>query len=127
MKCLIFFVFLGVLIFTVSTEKYSTKYDNVNVDEILKSDRLLKNYMDCLMDRGPCTTEGKELKEHLPDALKTECSKCSDKQKETTKKVIKFLIKNKRPMFDELVAKYDPENIYKKKYKDELAKEGITL
>jgi len=43
-------------------EKYTTKYDNINVDEILASDRLIDNYVKCLMDKGRCSPEGAELK-----------------------------------------------------------------
>jgi len=43
-------------------EKYTTKYDNVNLDEILASDRLVDNYFNCIMDRGRCTPDGAELK-----------------------------------------------------------------
>ncbi|KAG5883697.1 hypothetical protein JTB14_007416 [Gonioctena quinquepunctata] len=108
-------------------DKYTSKYDNVDIDQVLKSERLLKNYMECLMERGPCTADAKELRDNLPGALKLDCSKCTDKQKEISKKVIRFLAKNKRAMFDELTKKYDPDGTYVKKYKDELAKEGITV
>jgi hypothetical protein len=43
-------------------EKYTTKYDNINLDEILESDRLLDNYLKCLLDTGRCTPDGAELK-----------------------------------------------------------------
>jgi hypothetical protein len=43
-------------------EKYTTKYDNINVDEILESDRLLDNYHKCLIGTGKCSAEGNELK-----------------------------------------------------------------
>jgi hypothetical protein len=43
-------------------EKYTTKYDNINLDEILESDRLLDNYIKCLLEKGKCTPEGSELK-----------------------------------------------------------------
>lgn len=43
-------------------EKYDTKYDNVDLDEILKNDRLLNNYVNCLLSEGPCTPDGQELK-----------------------------------------------------------------
>ncbi|XP_049823822.1 uncharacterized protein LOC109595898 [Aethina tumida] len=108
-------------------EKYTTKYDNVDLDQILKSDRLMKNYINCIMDRGRCTSDGAELKRVLPDSLRTDCSKCSEKQKEGSKKVLRHLIKNKRKWFDELSAKYDPEGIYITKYREEFAKEGIIL
>jgi hypothetical protein len=67
------FVIFGVV---SAQEKYTTKYDGVNLDEILKSDRLLNNYFKCLMETGKCTPDGNELKRTLPDALKSECSKC---------------------------------------------------
>ena len=43
-------------------EKYSTKYDNIDLDSILKNDRLLQNYVNCLLDKGTCTPEGTDLK-----------------------------------------------------------------
>jgi hypothetical protein len=43
-------------------EKYTTKYDNINLDDILQSDRLLDNYFKCVMETGKCTADGTELK-----------------------------------------------------------------
>jgi hypothetical protein len=47
------------------SEKYTTKYDNVDLEEIIKSDRLLKNYVNCLLEKGKCTPDGTELKSEL--------------------------------------------------------------
>ena len=47
------------------SDKYTTRYDNLDVNGILKSERLLRNYFNCLMDKGPCTREGLELKSEL--------------------------------------------------------------
>lgn len=41
---------------------YTTKYDNVDIDQILASKRLVNNYVQCLLDKKPCTTEGTELR-----------------------------------------------------------------
>lgn len=41
---------------------YTTKYDNIDLDEIIHNDRLLKNYVDCLLEKGRCTPDGLELK-----------------------------------------------------------------
>lgn len=46
----------------LAADKYTTKYDNINLDTILQSDRLLRNYINCLLDKGSCTPDGKELK-----------------------------------------------------------------
>ncbi|CAG9763968.1 unnamed protein product [Ceutorhynchus assimilis] len=108
-------------------EKYTSKYDNVDLDQILASDRLLKNYLNCLMDRGKCTPDGSELKKNLPDALENDCSKCSSKQRDGAKKVIHYLIEHKREQWNELAAKYDPNGTYMKKYEAEAKKENIKL
>ncbi|CAH0550933.1 unnamed protein product [Brassicogethes aeneus] len=106
---------------------YTIKYDNVNLDQILKSDRLMMNYINCVLDKGKCTSDGAELKRVLPDALKSDCSKCSEKQREGSLKVLRHLVKNKRNWFDELITKYDPQGAYRAKYKEEYKKEGIVL
>jgi hypothetical protein len=46
-------------------DKYTTRYDNFDVESVLNSERLLRNYFNCLMDKGPCTREGLELKSEL--------------------------------------------------------------
>lgn len=129
MKYLAAFVFAVVVVVAVARpeEKYTTKYDGVDVDEILKSDRLFNNYFKCLMDKGKCTPDGSELKRLLPDALKTNCSKCSDKQKQGTEHVIKFLIENKEEQWKQLQDKYDPEHVYVAMFKDEANQRGIKV
>ncbi|XP_026762933.1 allergen Tha p 1 [Galleria mellonella] len=99
---------------------YTDKWDHINVDEILESQRLLRGYVDCLLDKGRCTPDGKALKETIPDALEFDCSKCTAKQKTSSDKVIRFLV-NKRPeLWKELKVRYDPDSIYEQRYKDKL-------
>lgn len=45
-----------------SKNKYTTKYDDINVDEILGNKRVLSNYIKCILDEGPCTPEGREFR-----------------------------------------------------------------
>ncbi|CAD0203145.1 unnamed protein product [Chrysodeixis includens] len=99
---------------------YTDKWDNINVDEILESQRLLKAYVDCLLDRGRCTPDGKALKETLPDALEHECVKCTEKQKSGSEKVIRHLVNRRPDLWKELATKYDPDNIYQDRYKDKI-------
>jgi hypothetical protein len=42
--------------------KYNDKYDHIDVDAILRNDRILSSYIKCMLDKGPCTAEGKNLK-----------------------------------------------------------------
>nr|WJJ63290.1 chemosensory protein 5 [Pachyrhinus yasumatsui] len=108
-------------------EKYTTKFDNVNFEEIIHSERLLKNYVNCLLDKGSCTPDGKELKKLLPDALETNCQKCSDVQKEGLAKIIKHMVKNKKDWWNELEEKYDSQRVYVRRYKEEWKKQGFTF
>lgn len=43
-------------------DQYDTKYDDIDLDEILNSERLLNNYINCLLNMGPCTPDGQQLK-----------------------------------------------------------------
>lgn len=43
-------------------EKYTDKYDNVNLKDILDNKRLLHSYAHCILDKGKCNAEGKELR-----------------------------------------------------------------
>ncbi|KAL1458966.1 hypothetical protein WDU94_010985 [Cyamophila willieti] len=116
-KLAIFTVLCLAVVGTVlSSPAYTTKYDNVNLDEILSNDRLFNSYYNCLMDAGACSPDGAELKKNLPDALQSECGGCSDKQKEGSKKIFKFLIDNKPEQWTSLEKKYDPTGSYKAKY-----------
>lgn len=65
MKSFILAVFVIVACTAVSLaddEKYTSKYDNVDIDKILENDRLLKNYIACVDGSGKCTPDGEELK-----------------------------------------------------------------
>ena len=57
------FLIINILYLIVSGDQnYVTKYDDIDLDEILGNDRLLTNYLRCLMNEGPCTPDGQELK-----------------------------------------------------------------
>lgn len=45
-----------------ATNSYDSKFDNVDIDEILNQERLLNNYIKCLESQGPCTPDAKMLK-----------------------------------------------------------------
>ncbi|KAK9500191.1 hypothetical protein O3M35_001497 [Rhynocoris fuscipes] len=106
---------------------YTTSYDNLDLDEILNNNRLYNRYFQCLTNKARCTPDGKELKEVLPDALSTGCAKCTEKQKENSEKVIRFLLKNKTADYLELEKMYDPDGLYRHKYEAEAIKLGIKV
>nr|ALS03842.1 chemosensory protein 17 [Ectropis obliqua] len=122
-----FFLVICCLAAAVVAEKYSDKFDNIDLQEILENKRLLKAYVDCVMERGKCSPEGKELKEHLQDAIETGCEKCTEKQEKGSYTVLEHLIKNELEIWRELTAKFDPEGKWRKKYEDRARANGITI
>uniref|UniRef100_A0A1B0G9N9 Uncharacterized protein n=2 Tax=Glossina morsitans morsitans TaxID=37546 RepID=A0A1B0G9N9_GLOMM len=97
-------------------QSYDNKFDNVDLDEILGQERLLKNYVKCLEGTGPCTPDGKMLKETIPDAMATDCAKCTPKQKYGSEKVTHFLIDNRPEDWERLEKIYDPAGTYRTAY-----------
>ncbi|XP_003700214.2 chemosensory protein 4 [Megachile rotundata] len=107
----------------LAEDKYTTKYDNVDIDVILNNHRLLNGYVNCLLDRAACTPDAAELKKNLPDALEHECSACSEKQKEIADKISHYLIDNRVEDWSLLEAKYDPSGAYRQRYLESRVKE----
>ncbi|XP_017483166.1 PREDICTED: putative odorant-binding protein A10 isoform X1 [Rhagoletis zephyria] len=103
---------------------YDTRFDNIDLDEVLSQERLLRNYIKCLENTGPCTSDSKMLKEILPDAISTDCVKCSPKQKSGSAKVTHFLIDNRPEDWARLEQIYDPQGSYRLAYLAEKAKNG---
>uniref|UniRef100_A0A1Y1MYA5 Uncharacterized protein n=3 Tax=Photinus pyralis TaxID=7054 RepID=A0A1Y1MYA5_PHOPY len=97
-------------------ERYPTTYDDFDVDRVLASERLMKSYIKCLQNKGACTKEGRLLKDYLPDALLTDCIKCSDIQKRQAGKVLTHILQFYRDDFNELLEIYDPKGIFRDKY-----------
>ncbi|CAG9563986.1 unnamed protein product [Danaus chrysippus] len=116
-----------VLVCVLGDEKYTDKYDNINLQEILDNKKLLHAYVNCILDKGKCSPEGKELKAHVQDALETGCEKCTDKQMEGTTTMIDHLVKHERAIWKELTDKFDPKGVWRKKYEDRAREKGIVI
>lgn len=62
MKSIVAAVFvLGALCATISAQK-STLSDEKKISAVLQNDRVLSNYIKCLLETGQCTRDGRELK-----------------------------------------------------------------
>ncbi|CAH2042433.1 unnamed protein product, partial [Iphiclides podalirius] len=105
---------LAVVIF--ADERYTDRYDNLNLDEIMSNKRLLTSYIKCILDKGRCTPEGKELKLHITDAMQNSCLKCTNFQRHGARKIVKFIRANEKDSWEQIKKKYDPNNVYKDKY-----------
>ncbi|EZA53189.1 ObirCsp13 [Ooceraea biroi] len=77
-------------------ELYSDKYDNTDVMSILNNQTLQEQYYNCVIDAGPCTTDiQKFAKEHILEAIQTNCKKCTEKQKQIVTMIKDWYEKNK--------------------------------
>ncbi|XP_013137235.1 PREDICTED: ejaculatory bulb-specific protein 3-like [Papilio polytes] len=106
---------------------YTDKYDNINYKEIMENERLLLAYVDCVMERGKCTPEGKELKANLNEAIENGCAECTEKQKEGSIDVIQYLIEHHPKIWDELCGKFDPTGKWRKHYEEQAKAKGIKI
>lgn len=59
--------------------------------------------------------------------METGCQKCTEKQREGTEKVMRYLIKNKPKEFAALEKKYDSKGLYRARYSAEAQKHGIKV
>nr|AWC68037.1 chemosensory protein 6 [Matsumurasca onukii]WCU30829.1 chemosensory protein [Matsumurasca onukii] len=129
--CTLVLTVLAVLGAVLGDESYTSRWDNVNVDPILKNERLLKTYLKCVLDQGSCSPDAAELKKNIPDALENECSKCTEKQRENVEKVMRHIYNKKPDMFNQLEKKYDPRGVYRAKYTakypEEAKREGVKV
>ncbi|BET02282.1 Insect pheromone-Hypothetical protein family, A10/OS-D [Nesidiocoris tenuis] len=107
-------------VIVLADDTYTSKYDGINLNEVLKNERLYRAYFNCLANKGPCTREGKILKEALPEGLKNNCSKCTEHQKRGTNQVLRYLFKHRPEDMKVLEEIYDPEGVYRTKYADEM-------
>lgn len=62
---MVLLVYLTVQNTAIETSTYTTKYDGIDLDEVISNDRLLTGYIKCLLEEGPCTADGKELKGNI--------------------------------------------------------------
>lgn len=62
MKCVVLFCIAVIFRAAVCDDKYITKYDDVNLDEILNNERIYVKYFLCLKGEGKCTPDARELK-----------------------------------------------------------------
>ncbi|XP_045480968.1 ejaculatory bulb-specific protein 3-like [Harmonia axyridis] len=120
-------LFVWILFHSVLSEepnKYTSMYDNIDLQEVVHNERLLKNYVNCLLEEERCTPDGAELRRNLPDAVENDCKKCTQKQKEGADFMMQYLIDNKPEYWNLLQKKYDPSGSYRTKYLE--AKNGAV-
>ncbi|XP_054278835.1 ejaculatory bulb-specific protein 3-like [Macrosteles quadrilineatus] len=95
-------------------KQLNSRLDSVDVDKILANPRVLSNYVKCVTDKGPCTSEGKDLKKILPEVISTACANCSPKMRANLKKTILAMRQKYPNEWTAVVNKYDPKRTHSK-------------
>uniref|UniRef100_A0A1B6CPR7 Uncharacterized protein n=1 Tax=Clastoptera arizonana TaxID=38151 RepID=A0A1B6CPR7_9HEMI len=99
-----------VLIAVVAAQ--DSRLDKVDVDEVIKNQRLYTLLFKCVLETGPCSPDGRELKSRIPEAIKTNCSGCTQQEKTLARKTIKTLMATHKEDWQKLINKYDPDKKY---------------
>ncbi|XP_041984369.1 ejaculatory bulb-specific protein 3-like [Aricia agestis] len=120
MKSLAVLCVLGLAMVVADEEKYTDKYDNTDIQQIMSNKRLMVSYINCVIDKGPCTPDGLQLKVNLKDAIQNLCKKCTEKQKEMAKAVGSHVYREYPDYFVQVKELYDPEGKYMADWKKEI-------
>ncbi|CAG9837573.1 unnamed protein product [Diabrotica balteata] len=90
----------------------------INLNDVLKNDRIVRSYIDCVIGTKPCTPEGLAMKESWKEGLDKTCDKCEEEDKIKVKKVVKYIYLNHRDWYDELASTFDKDKKYQTKYQE---------
>ncbi|XP_041984365.1 allergen Tha p 1-like [Aricia agestis] len=117
MKTIVFLACTLAVGVAAPADTYNPEFEKFNVKEIIENDRLLKNYGNCFGNKGPCTPEGTDIKKLIPDALKTNCAKCSPKQRQLIREVIHAFQRKQPALWESISNEHDPKGEYRESFK----------
>ncbi|CAG5049097.1 unnamed protein product [Parnassius apollo] len=102
------------------SEKYTNRYDDLNIEDVLTNRRFLVSFIKCVLEIGKCSPEGRELKSHIREALANNCARCTEPQRRSTLLVIAHLVNSEPDYWKQLTEKYDRDHKYAKRYEAQL-------
>ncbi|XP_050465055.1 ejaculatory bulb-specific protein 3-like [Cataglyphis hispanica] len=104
--CIVAIIGFALICAFAEEDKYDDKYDNIDIIEILLNDKRRSEYYNCFMETGPCVTEEeKYFNSHISEAIQTQCSKCTEKQKFMLEVVMNWYKKNQPEKWNQLFEK----------------------
>ncbi|KPJ05768.1 Ejaculatory bulb-specific protein 3 [Papilio xuthus] len=116
MKTIILLCTLAAAALAAPADTYNSQYDNFDATELVGNTRLLKSYGRCFLGQGPCTAEGSDFKKTIPEALRTTCAKCTPKQRELVRVVVRGFQTKLPEIWEELVKQQDPKGKFKEAF-----------
>lgn len=88
---------LVVLVAVVETQGalLGLPFEGIDVDSILRNEKLINKHVKCIRMEGRCDTNGKSLKTMLPRVLNENCAGCSEEQVFNANKIIEWMKRNR--------------------------------
>ncbi|XP_038211135.1 ejaculatory bulb-specific protein 3-like [Zerene cesonia] len=106
-----------VVLLSTAVFGYDEKYSDIDVDSIIDDDELFMSYLNCFIDKVPCTAKhAEDYKGILPEVIKESCAKCTEDQKQNVRKIVNAVHEKKPEMAAALQAKFDPNHEYEKSF-----------
>lgn len=85
-------------------QKYSDRYDHIDIDAVLANSRMRNQYIHCLFGTSPCRTGSERfLKDIFAEAYVTRCNKCTEKQVYFFDSIITWFTKNEPDTLNQIV------------------------
>nr|AND82448.1 chemosensory protein 6 [Athetis dissimilis] len=110
MKCIYVLSLLLAFVAVQAEDKYSTENDDLDIDAVVANIDTLRGFVGCFMDTVTCHEVAADFKKDIPEAVETNCIKCTDAQKHIFHKFLLGL-KEKLPSdYEAFKNKFDPEN-----------------
>lgn len=96
--------------FTAPSGYYVSTYDHMDVGRLLRNNKVVAGFVKCFTNEGPCTPEGRLAKAYLlPEIIRTVCGKCTPRQKDMARLVIRHIYTYRRGDFDKIMQIYDTD------------------
>lgn len=76
MKTVILCLCALAVVASCAAQQFVNKYDNFNTDSIIQNERILLAYYKCVMEKGPCTKDGKNFKRKCHHILRSNKVTC---------------------------------------------------
>ncbi|XP_045777522.1 allergen Tha p 1-like [Maniola jurtina] len=116
MKIIVVLASLVAAALAIPADTYDPKYDSFNAAEMASNPRLLRNFGKCFLGQAPCTAEGNAFNIIIPEALHTNCGKCTRKQRELVRIIVRAFQKDVPDIWEQLAKKHDPNGQYKESF-----------
>ncbi|XP_027840825.2 ejaculatory bulb-specific protein 3 [Aphis gossypii] len=98
------------MMFTAPTGYYVSTYDHIDVGRLLRNNKVVSGYVKCFVNEGPCTPDGKLVKAYLlPEIIRTVCGKCTPRQKDMARMVLKHIYTYRQADFEKIMQIYDTD------------------